>query len=93
MSIPVFVEFRAGLTDFTTKMGQANAEVAALGKKGAATSAQLASAAKQYCDPVDKGLVDVETGLAECQKQIKAAGIDTIVAELQKQIDAWKASQ
>ncbi|MEP6895154.1 MAG: DUF3502 domain-containing protein, partial [Chloroflexota bacterium] len=55
--------------------------------------AQLASAAKQYCDPVDKGLVDVETGLAECQKQIKAAGIDAIVAELQKQIDAWKASQ
>ncbi|MEP6895288.1 MAG: ABC transporter substrate-binding protein, partial [Chloroflexota bacterium] len=40
--------------------------------------AQLATAAKQYCDPVDKGLVDVETGLAECQNQIKAAGIDTI---------------
>ena len=55
--------------------------------------ALLATAAKQYCDPVDKGLVDVDSGLAECQKQIKAAGIDTIVAELQKQIDAWKASK
>ncbi len=55
--------------------------------------AQLASAAKQYCDPVDKGLVDVEPGLAECQNQIKAAGIDTIVAELQKQIDTWKAAK
>jgi putative aldouronate transport system substrate-binding protein len=55
--------------------------------------AQLASAAKQYCDPVDKGLVDVEPGLAECQNQLKAAGIDTIVAELQKQIDAWKATK
>lgn len=54
--------------------------------------AQLASAAKQYCDPVDKGLVDVEPGLKACQDQIKAAGIDKIVAELQKQIDAWKAS-
>ena len=55
--------------------------------------AQLSSVAKQYCDPVDKGLVDVEPGLKECQDQIKAAGIDTIVAELQKQIDAWKATQ
>jgi len=54
--------------------------------------AQLATAAKQYCDPVDKGLVDVEPGLKACQDQIKAAGIDKIVAELQKQIDAWKAS-
>ncbi|MEO5887437.1 MAG: ABC transporter substrate-binding protein [Anaerolineales bacterium] len=55
--------------------------------------AQLASAAKEYCDPVDKGLVDVESGLAECQNQLKAAGIDAIVAELQKQIDAWKATK
>lgn len=54
--------------------------------------AQLSSAARQYCDPVDKGLVDVETGLAECQTQVKAAGIDSIVAELQKQIDAWKTA-
>jgi putative aldouronate transport system substrate-binding protein len=53
--------------------------------------AQVISAAKQYCEPVDKGLVDVEPGLKQCQDQIKAAGSDTIVAELQKQIDAWKA--
>ncbi len=55
--------------------------------------AQLSTVAKQYCDPVDKGLVDVDPGLQQCQDQIKAAGIDTIVAELQKQIDAWKATQ
>ncbi len=55
--------------------------------------AQLSTVAKQYCDPLDKGLVDVDTGLQECQNQIKSAGIDTIVAELQKQIDAWKATQ
>lgn len=54
--------------------------------------AQLATAAKQYCDPLDKGLIDPDPGLTQCQDQIKAAGIDTIVAELQKQIDAWKAS-
>ena len=55
--------------------------------------AQLASTAKQYCDPVDKGLVDLEAGLKQCQDQVKAAGIDAIVAELQKQIDAWKAAK
>lgn len=55
--------------------------------------AQLATVAKQYCDPLDKGLIDVETGLPECQNQIKAAGIDTIIAELQRQIDAWKATR
>jgi putative aldouronate transport system substrate-binding protein len=55
--------------------------------------AQLATVAKQYCDPLDKGLVDVDPALAECQSQITAAGIDTIIAELQAQIDAWKAAQ
>lgn len=55
--------------------------------------AQLATVAKQYCDPLDKGLIDVDPGLKECQDQIKAAGMDTIVAELQKQIDAWKAAR
>jgi len=52
--------------------------------------AQLATTAKEYCDPVDKGLVDVDPGLKTCQDQLKSAGIDTIVTELQKQIDAWK---
>ena len=55
--------------------------------------AQVVSAATQYCDPVDKGLVDVESGLKACQDALKAAGIDTIVAEYQKQIDAWAASK
>lgn len=55
--------------------------------------AQLSTVAKQYCDPLDKGLIDVEPGLETCQNQIKSAGIDTIVAELQRQIDAWKATQ
>ena len=55
--------------------------------------AQLSTVAKQYCDPLDKGLIDVDPGLQQCQDQIKAAGIDTITGELQKQIDAWKATQ
>ncbi len=51
--------------------------------------AAVASAAKQYCDPVDKGLVDPEQGLPQCQAKLKEAGIDKIVAEFQKQVDAW----
>ncbi len=51
--------------------------------------AQVSSAAKQFCDPVDDGLVDVTTGLKACQDALKTAGIDTIVTELQKQVDAW----
>ncbi len=54
--------------------------------------AQIATTAKEYCDPVDRGLVDVDTGLKQCQDQLKAAGIDTIVAELQRQINTWKAA-
>ena len=54
--------------------------------------AQIATIAKEYCDPVDKGLVDVDSGLKQCQDQLKSAGIDTIVSELQKQVDAWKAA-
>lgn len=51
--------------------------------------AQVASAAKQYCEPVDKGLVDPTTGLKQCQDALKAAGIDTIVSNIQQQINAW----
>ena len=55
--------------------------------------AQLSTVAKQYCDPLDKGLIDVDPGLQQCQDQLKSAGIDTITTELQRQIDAWKATQ
>ncbi len=51
--------------------------------------ANVSSAATQYCDPVDKGLVDVETGLKKCQDGLKSAGIDKVIAEVQKQVDAW----
>jgi len=55
--------------------------------------ANISSASTQYCDPVDKGLVDVETGLKDCQDGLKAAGIDKVLAEIQKQIDAWAQTQ
>lgn len=55
--------------------------------------ANISSAATQYCDPVDKGLVDVDTGIKACQNGLKAAGMDQLLAEVQKQINAWAASQ
>ena len=55
--------------------------------------ANIASAATQYCDAVDKGLVDVGTGLKACQDGLKAAGMDKVLAEVQKQIDAWAKTQ
>jgi len=51
--------------------------------------AQVSTVAKQYCDPIDKGLSDPEKGLPECQAKLKEAGIDKIVAEIQRQIDEW----
>jgi putative aldouronate transport system substrate-binding protein len=51
--------------------------------------AQLSTVAKQYCDPLEKGLVDPVQGLAECQSKLKEAGIDTVLTEIQSQIDAW----
>lgn len=51
--------------------------------------AQISTVAKQYCDPLEKGLVDPATGIAECQAKLKEAGIDTVLAEIQRQIDEW----
>ncbi len=51
--------------------------------------AQVSTVAKQYCDPLEKGLSDPAQGLAECQNKLKEAGIDTAVAEIQRQVDAW----
>lgn len=44
---------------------------------------------KQYCDPLEKGLVDPEQGLSECQAKLQEAGIDKIVTEIQRQVDEW----
>ena len=55
--------------------------------------ANIASAATQYCDAVDKGLVDVEPGLKACQDGLKSAGMDKVLAEVQSQIDAWAKTQ
>lgn len=48
----------------------------------------------RYGIPLEYGTVkDVDKGLAELQKQVKAAGIDKIIAEVQRQIDEFLAKQ
>ncbi|MBV9353921.1 MAG: ABC transporter substrate-binding protein [Chloroflexi bacterium] len=59
-------------------------------------AAQVATVAKQYGEALDKGLVDPDdsaNGLAVYNEQLKAAGIDKIVQETQKQVDAWAQAQ
>jgi len=52
-------------------------------------SARAMSRTMQYGNPLDKGLVDPSTALPEYVTQLKDAGMDKIVAEGQKQVDAW----
>ncbi|WP_310550631.1 ABC transporter substrate-binding protein [Paenibacillus glufosinatiresistens] len=47
----------------------------------------------RYGIPLEYGMVkDVDKGLAELQKQAKAAGLDKIIAEVQRQIDEFLAA-
>lgn len=58
--------------------------------------ANVANVCAEYGDPLEKGLVDPDdpnAGLEVFRQQLKSAGIDEIIAEYQRQIDEWKASQ
>lgn len=47
---------------------------------------------QQYWWPLELGYTDAVAGLEEYQKMMKAAGIDTVIAEVQRQIDEYVAS-
>lgn len=47
----------------------------------------------EYRDALFYGLVDVDTYLKKFNEELKVAGIDEIIAEEQKQLDAWLAAQ
>ena len=53
--------------------------------------AQLDAVIKEYGGPLFGGAVDPSTGMAELQRRVKAAGIDRVIAEAQKQLNVWKA--
>ena len=55
--------------------------------------AQVSAAVQQYGFPMEIGLVDPATGLADYQAHLKEAGIDVLIAEAQRQVDAWAAAR
>jgi putative aldouronate transport system substrate-binding protein len=55
--------------------------------------ANVNAAATEFCQPVLLGLVDTEGNLETCIQKVKEAGVDTIIAEMQKQLDAFKAAK
>ncbi len=47
---------------------------------------------QQYWWPLELGYTDQVTGLQEYQEKMEAAGVDTVIAEIQTQLDAYIAS-
>ncbi len=55
--------------------------------------ANVNAAATEFCQPVLEGKVDTEGNLETCIAKVKEAGVDKIIAEMQKQLDAFKAAK
>ena len=58
----------------------------------ASEKANCQSVLDEYLPYLTTGSVDIDTKLSEFIQKLKAAGADAIVAETQKQLDAWKAT-
>ena len=54
--------------------------------------AACATVYDQYIDPIGCGVIEPVSGMAEAMEQMKIAGYETIMAELQSQLDAWAAA-
>ncbi|MGO4497183.1 ABC transporter substrate-binding protein [Paenibacillus sp. 2RAB27] len=54
--------------------------------------AAVTNVQNQFKIALETGMVDPETKLPEFNKQLKAAGLDKIIAEKQKQLDEWAKS-
>ena len=58
--------------------------------------AAVSSVVKEYANPLMCGAVDPEDasmGLSALREELKAAGIDTVIAEIESQYADWKAAQ
>jgi len=54
--------------------------------------ASVSAVLQEYGDPLGSGLVDVDEGITTLNQALQDAGIETIRAEVQRQIDEWLAS-
>jgi putative aldouronate transport system substrate-binding protein len=55
--------------------------------------AQLDTIVSEYALPLGNGMTDPATALPEIRQRLEAAGIATVIAEVQRQLDAWAAGQ
>lgn len=55
--------------------------------------AQLQAIEKEYLDPIANGLKDYDENIDEAIQKLKAAGIDTFMAELRKQFNTFMESK
>jgi len=55
--------------------------------------AQLKAIRTNFDDIMNNGLTDPEEAMADRTQQMKAAGIDKVIAEMKKQVDAWRQSK
>ncbi|MGL4450591.1 MAG: ABC transporter substrate-binding protein [Sarcina sp.] len=55
--------------------------------------AALANVVEEYKALVYSGSVDVEKTLKACNEKLYAQGLQKVIDEMQKQVDAWKASK
>ena len=55
--------------------------------------AACSSVVDQYYLPLINGAVDIDSTLPEFQQALRDAGVDTIVAAKQAQLDAWLAAK
>lgn len=55
--------------------------------------ATINSVLDEYLTPLSLGFVEPESGIKQLNEQMKAAGIDDVIAELQAQYDAFQASK
>jgi putative aldouronate transport system substrate-binding protein len=87
-------------TDYWAKVKEANGKMIkspAIGFNFDPTPVKTELAAvtnvlNQYKVPLESGTVDTDKILPEFNSKLKAAGMDKIVAEKQKQLDAWAAA-
>jgi putative aldouronate transport system substrate-binding protein len=55
--------------------------------------AQISAVLKEKASPLERGNADVDKGLTELQAALKQAGQDRLIAEEQRQVNAWLASK
>ncbi len=55
--------------------------------------ASLSSIDGKYIGMLDKGQLDVDDALKKLKEELKAGGVDKVIAEVQRQYDEWKATK